>query len=275
MNILVVDDEIYIVRGIVRTVDWNGIGISKVLTAFSMEQAQKIFAGERVDILLADIEMPKGSGLELVEWAHSRGYNPATLFLTSYAKFEYAQKAIQMQCLGYIMKPADAGKLNSELLRAVKTMKENDEQENTISKYWNSQLTKQQEAFWSNLFSGCFRPDEKNVSELIQKYQQPITLIREKYYYILVQIDFDKSSLNWEKDLYSYAVRNILSEILYHERKAPIPEMDEEHLMLMCGTRQYSGAKEILTACGKAAEACKNALPVSYTHLTLPTIYSV
>lgn len=265
MNILVVDDEIYIVRGIVRTVDWGGIGISKVLTAFSMEQAQKVFARERIDILLADIEMPKGSGLDLVEWAHGQGYSPVTLFLTSYAKFEYAQKAIQMQCLGYIMKPADADKLDSELLRAVKTIKENDEQKSTLAKYWNDQLIKQAEAFWSDLFNGCIQPDEKSVSKLLQKYRQPMNLIRRKYYYILVQVDFDKNDAKWEKDLYSYAIRNILSEILYHERKAPIPEMDEDHLMLMCGTEQYAGAEDTLAACRKAAEACENALPGKFT----------
>lgn len=265
MNILVVDDEIYIVRGIVKAVDWAGIGIGKVFAAFSMEQARKVFAKETIDILLADIEMPKGSGLELVEWAHNQGYSPVTLFLTSYAKFEYAQKAIQMQCLGYIVKPADAEKLESELRRAVKTIRESEEQKNTLAKYWNNQLIKRAEAFWYKLFSASIQPEETSVLRSIKEYQQPLKSIWKEYYYILIQIDSNGGSVNWEKDLFNYAVRNILSEILYQGTQAPIPEMDEDHLMLMCGTEQYASAEDTLAACRKAAEACENALPGKFT----------
>ena len=42
MTILIVDDEIYAVEAIKEMIDWNALGIDTVLTAYSMQQAQKL-----------------------------------------------------------------------------------------------------------------------------------------------------------------------------------------------------------------------------------------
>ncbi len=71
------------------------IGIESVLTANNVRQAMKILEEAPVDILLSDIEMPQGSGLELLEWVRGRDLPVECVFLSSYAYFAYAQKAIQ------------------------------------------------------------------------------------------------------------------------------------------------------------------------------------
>lgn len=119
MNILIVDDEYYIVQGIVNDINWDKIGIHSIRTAFSMEQAQKVFEKERIDILLTDIEMPKGSGLDLISWANDQGYHPISLILTGHQSFDYAQKAIKIHCFGYVLKPVSPSTLEQELLSAI------------------------------------------------------------------------------------------------------------------------------------------------------------
>ena len=78
MNILLVDDEPYSVESIASSLDWEALGITQVLTAYSKRQALSVFVRARVDILLSDIEMPRGSGLDLVEEIRGRGFDTNT-----------------------------------------------------------------------------------------------------------------------------------------------------------------------------------------------------
>lgn len=119
MHILIVDDEYYIVQGIVDGVDWNALGIDKVSSAFSMAQAQEVFRSEPVDLLLTDIEMPKSSGLDLIRWAASEGYTPVSLILTGHQLFDYAKEAVHLHCFGYILKPVSISALTKELQDAI------------------------------------------------------------------------------------------------------------------------------------------------------------
>ena len=77
MRILVVDDEYYIVKNIIETTDWSALGIEQAFPAYSASQAKRIFEGSQdIDILLTDIEMPRETGLQLVEWLHeNNSYN--------------------------------------------------------------------------------------------------------------------------------------------------------------------------------------------------------
>lgn len=52
MTILVVDDQINVVNGIVSGVDWETAGISKVLHAYNASMAREILECQPVDILV-------------------------------------------------------------------------------------------------------------------------------------------------------------------------------------------------------------------------------
>lgn len=119
MNILIVDDEFFIVQGIVNDLDWDKLGIDKICTAFSMSQAKDILNSTHIDILLVDIEMPKGNGLDLIIWANENGYHPISLILTGHQILDYALKAIKIHCFGYILKPASPSVLEAEIGSAV------------------------------------------------------------------------------------------------------------------------------------------------------------
>lgn len=61
MNLLLVDDEVYVVRTLQKKIDWERQGVDRVFTAFNVERAKEIFLQEKIDILLTDIEMPRES----------------------------------------------------------------------------------------------------------------------------------------------------------------------------------------------------------------------
>ena len=124
ISLLFVDDDVLFVERTTRAVHIDAIGIDTVLTAHSMLQALEIMEKAPVDILLADIEMPQGSGLELLTEVRARGYDTECIFLSSYAQFSYAQMAISLGSINYLLKPIAIGVLEAELARAAESVRQ-------------------------------------------------------------------------------------------------------------------------------------------------------
>ncbi len=115
MNLLIVDDNVPMVRGLKKSVDWEKLSVRHVYEAFSIAQARKILEEETIDLLLCDIEMPSGSGLDLLEWVNEQKICCVSVILSSFADFHYAKKAISLGVSEYLLKPVE----NEELERAV------------------------------------------------------------------------------------------------------------------------------------------------------------
>lgn len=106
MNLLIVDDEKIAIEGILANIRFEDYGIKEVETANSMEQAKTIIERGGVDIVMCDIEMPNGSGLELFEWINSYAPDIVKLILSCHTEFHFAQAAVSLACRQYITKPA-------------------------------------------------------------------------------------------------------------------------------------------------------------------------
>ena len=80
MNLLIVDDDIpttEVVRDLVK--GWN-LPIKEVTAAYNVLEAKSVLEKQRVDIVICDIEMPKYSGLDLLEWVRQRGMEQEFIF---------------------------------------------------------------------------------------------------------------------------------------------------------------------------------------------------
>lgn len=99
MNILLVDDDEIIIQVLKERLDWKALGISAIYTANNIRQAKLLLENYPIQIMVCDIEMPQGSGLDLLEWVRGRHMELQTIFLTSYAEFEYARRAIALDSL--------------------------------------------------------------------------------------------------------------------------------------------------------------------------------
>lgn len=120
MNTLLVDDDRYIIKALQEKINWKELGIDQVFFAFNMQQAQAIIEGQQIDLLISDIEMPRGSGLELLSWIRQENYDVQAIFLTNYADFNYAQKAIELASFEYYLKPIEYDKLELIIKKAVR-----------------------------------------------------------------------------------------------------------------------------------------------------------
>ena len=146
MNLLLVDDERIAVRGMMQGVDWKGCGVDgEVLTAYNAAQALSVLEETPVSLILCDIEMPGESGIDLIRQVRARWPKTACIFLTCHADFTYAQEALWLGCLDYILKPAPYESIEAAVKKAVSGLKQAEEQE-TLLRYGSDWLSRQQES---------------------------------------------------------------------------------------------------------------------------------
>lgn len=144
MNICIVDDDKYVVEKIVEGIDWKKWDIGEVYVAYNIKHAKEILSLQQVDILLSDIEMPQGSGLELLEWVREQKLDVECIYLSSYAHFAYAQKALELHSKGYLLKPVS----NKELENVLEDLVEQIRQKKDDG---GESIQQEKEKYWRNL----------------------------------------------------------------------------------------------------------------------------
>ncbi len=135
ITILIVDDDKLLVDKLEETVNWSKIGIDMVFTANNIRQAQKLLEEYPIEMLLCDIDMPQGNGLELLEWIRYKKLDIECAFLSSYANFAYAQMALKLSSREYLLKPISNTDLEIALLRLVEIVKEKQQKTKSTGKY--------------------------------------------------------------------------------------------------------------------------------------------
>jgi YesN/AraC family two-component response regulator len=123
MNILIVDDEISAVQGIIKIIDWGKLGIANTYTAYSMPEAIECFLSHDIELLLTDIEMRGDTGFDLIRWANERTTRHVSIILSAFPNFTYAQSAIRLGVFEYLLKPVSESQLELALARSADYLK--------------------------------------------------------------------------------------------------------------------------------------------------------
>lgn len=116
LRAVIIDDEPNAVNNIQIIVKDYCEGIEVVGTANSVIEGIKVINKTQPDILLLDIEMPYGTGFDIIEAIPHE--NMHIVFITAYDN--YAIRAIKANAVDYIMKPIDI----DEFIGAMEKVKE-------------------------------------------------------------------------------------------------------------------------------------------------------
>ena len=109
-RVLIVEDEDIIRKGLAYTMDWMGMGCTIVGEAANGQEGLEKIEELKPDIVVADIMMPVIDGIEMIRIARQK-FNFKSIILTSYADFDYAKKAIDLDVSAYLLKPVDEDEL--------------------------------------------------------------------------------------------------------------------------------------------------------------------
>ncbi len=121
-DVLLVDDERWVVESLRKGIDWEGHGFRVAGTAADGEEALAKIRSAPPHLVFTDIRMPVVSGLELIRHSQELAHPPMFVVVSGYAEFAYAQKALQYGALGYCLKPVDPAEVNTLLDRARKIL---------------------------------------------------------------------------------------------------------------------------------------------------------
>jgi two-component system NtrC family response regulator len=115
-NILIVDDEDKL-RGLLkRVISFEGY---MVYEAPDLKTAGKILGKEEIDVVVCDVKLPDGSGLELTRTVKACRPQAEILLLTAHAQIQDGVEAMRSGAFDYISKGSDNDKLLPLIARAM------------------------------------------------------------------------------------------------------------------------------------------------------------
>ncbi len=165
MRILVVEDEPNTRNGIIKIIEtYTG---HQVMGGASDGETGLLEALRlQPDVVITDINMPQMNGLVMIERMRKEGCEAAAVVLTGYSEFEYAQKAIQLSVVEYLLKPLSV----EDIMSVLETV------ENRLSKTRAKTVSPQQLLF--SLLTGESKEEAMRqfVSEIRYQNGQEISL---------------------------------------------------------------------------------------------------
>lgn len=124
LKVLVVEDEEMIRRGIVLAVDWAALDCVVVGEAANGEEALAAVERYHPSLIITDLKMPRMDGIEMLRRLREKGNQAYVIILTAYDSFAYAQSALRLGAVDFLLKPFHDG----ELEQAVQTLRRRIEQ---------------------------------------------------------------------------------------------------------------------------------------------------
>jgi DNA-binding response OmpR family regulator len=116
VRILVVDDDpdtcSLIVDGLLEE-DYS------ICSCMDGEQALEILQKERFDLVLADIRMPRVTGVDLLQHIRGMGRDTSVILITAYASIDTAIEAVRHDASDYLVKPFSLKELRQRVRDAL------------------------------------------------------------------------------------------------------------------------------------------------------------
>lgn len=161
-KLLFVDDDYIIIRSYLNQVDWKRLGINEVYSATNGEDAKKLIRIHKPNILVSDVEMPGMSGLELTKWIRAQEYDIKVIFLSAFDDFRYAQTAVHLNCVEYLLKPVTVQALSAAVESAIDTY-DNEQcraEYAVLAQYWLQNCDVVYEKYWQAVLNGEYKTSD-------------------------------------------------------------------------------------------------------------------
>jgi two-component system, response regulator YesN len=236
LNVLLVDDEKIFIDDIMSSIDWNKLDIDDTFSALNIRKAKEIIETEHIDIVLCDIEMPQGNGLELLAWIKDHYSYIESIILTCHVDFTYAQQALKVGCMDYILKPIQNDVLETAIQKAIKRIDSSSylQQYSRFGEYWIKYHSVISEKFWIDLIGRAIGPDPQDIEKEAKERNIPYSA-DVKYLPILFSVkNWLKKCSPYDKKMKIFGLKNIACEtILSDGLKGQILELSDDKFLLL------------------------------------------
>lgn len=115
MRLLIAEDEDMIRNGMEKYIRLHTERFEQIYLARNGQEAIDIIFEKHPEMMLLDIQMPGKNGIDVMKEAKGAGILPATIILSGYEEFKYAQQAVRYGARCYMLKPSRS----SEILKQI------------------------------------------------------------------------------------------------------------------------------------------------------------
>lgn len=138
LKVMLVDDDVPVVEYMRKLIPWESLALRVCAEAYTAAEAEAQFEASLPDILITDIGLPDGNGIELARRFRAAHPELRVIFLTCHEDFHYVKEALRIEADDYVVKDelsADkmtetlrkaAARLSSELERLERTAYKSD-----------------------------------------------------------------------------------------------------------------------------------------------------
>jgi DNA-binding response OmpR family regulator len=129
-----------------NTIDFLELYFGKVLHTKTLKEALILFETELVDLILSDIKVEDGNGLEFIKQVRHTNKEIPIIVMSAHKDEEFLFKAIPLGILSYEVKPISYDNFLSLLKKIAEHFKENSSlkiSENLVYDYKNKQLLRE------------------------------------------------------------------------------------------------------------------------------------
>lgn len=217
MNLLIVDDDIPTTQAVRDCVQTMKLPIREIETAYNVVTAQALLQQRDIDIVVCDIEMPKYSGLQLLEWVRQKGGQQEFIFLTCHEDFGYAAQAIQYKAAAYIIKPVNYTALKNALTQLVEKISYQRElkRRSEYGELWLGRAEWMENALWRELVFADTVMGPK-IDEAKEEHRKAQISFEKDYQLILCSVLQTKVlQQQWDVPTFRYAAGNVAGEIFF------------------------------------------------------------
>jgi two-component system response regulator YesN len=268
MNLLIVEDDIHTMDAIIDSIVWPSIGIDETATAYNITQAKRILEKKSIDIIVSDIEMSQGTGLDLLEWVRQQGMDTEFILLTCHEKFEYAASAIKFGAAEYLTKPYDPGIMEITLRKTISKINANRHlKESSRYEEWVMKNGQQEQLyFWLRLYSGIIKKDRDWIKSEIEARKLPIK-VDKKFRVVLTRItDYDFNFKDSDKELLIANLEKFQAEkICKQEQNVSVIHKNGDNCFWLLATVEDAEDHDLEQRCRNMVALCSEMYEIKAT----------
>jgi Response regulator containing CheY-like receiver domain and AraC-type DNA-binding domain len=238
LNVIIVDDELLMRIGLKSMIHWEEHGFHISGEAANGKEALELAARQRTDLIVTDIKMPVMDGLELIRQASGRLEGCKFVILSCLEEFHYAQEAVRLGAIDYLIKSDLKPEQLVGVLRTVRDKLEG----HTLGLAGNAVLGTEykeglgylKETLFKELFSGY-----RSAEEVIDRSAAlRIALLPQEMLVVKLRVsrfdDIRRKYVEQDEKLLRYSIVNIIEELVPKRwRSEIVVENSADYLLIM------------------------------------------
>jgi signal transduction histidine kinase len=212
-KVLVVDDEESVVVTIKAILQLDGYDVA---TTTSGAQARAMVREAEYDLVLTDLRLEDGDGLDVLKAVRERYPETVTIMLTGYASLESAIQAIRAGAYDYLVKPSEVEELRATVARGLERRRLGQEVRERVAELERANRE------IADLNASLQRRIDEATAELKERYEQLKELDRMKSQFLSIASHELKTPITAMSGFLQVALRRVRR--LSEEAAGPVTE---------------------------------------------------